>query len=215
MTKDQFIDALRQGLKKHHVTDIDDIIEDYEDYYREQQALGKSEQEIAHRLGDIKRIIADYGTTKTHQKRWFDIVAISFLALPLLIILYGLLITFIASSVTTWAIAIYYLFNVSTFEFMPSIPTGIHLGYVVWMLATSVFFLSLSIRFVATLKSMTQQYMVKQTIRIGDYHIKPIFQKLFIYSMIISLVVLVIVFILSVIHAQSFEFWHAWGWFQD
>ena len=214
MTKDQFIDALRQGLKKHNIKDVDDIIRDYEDYFKEQLSLGKKESEISLKLGDLKSIINDYAESSSNtKKKWFDLVTVGFIAIPLLIILYGLLISFFGGALATWGIAIYYLFRLDSLSFMPHIPTGVHLIYVLMMLAWSIFFFSLSIRFAATIKSMTTQYVVKQTIRIGDYHIKDIYIKLFNYSLIIGSSLFVIGYAISALIAKDFQYWHVWDWF--
>lgn len=214
MNKEQFIDTLRQGLKKHNIKDVDDIITDYEDYYKEQLSLGKTETEISMKLGDLKSIISDYAESSSNsKKKWFDLVTVGFIAIPLLIILYGLLISFIGGALATWGIAIYYLFRLDSLNFMPNIPAGVHFIYVVMMLSWSIFFFSLSIRFAATIKSMTTQYVVKQAIRIGDYQIKNIYIKLFDYSLIIGSSLFVIGYIISALIAKDFQYWHVWGWF--
>lgn len=215
MNKTTFIEQLKQGLKKHNINDIDDIVSDYENYFVEQLKNGKSEEDISFRLGDVKSIIRDYAeSSSASNKRWFDLVTIGFVAIPVIIMLYGVLIVFIGSTVATWAIAIYYLFRLETFSFMPMIPMGVHLIYVLLMLCWSVFFFTLSVRMAKTLKSMTMQYLVKQTIRIGEYHIKPIYVKLFNYSLMIGLGLFVVGYAVSAFVAKSFEYWHVWGWFQ-
>lgn len=214
MTKDQFLETLKQGLKKHNIKDVDDIVSDYQDYFVQQLALGKSESDIAAKLGDIKGIIQDYIESGTSaKKRWFDLVTVGFVAIPILIIMYGLLVVFMGATLATWAIGIYYLFRLDTLSFMPEIPLGVHLLYVLLMLTWSIFFFSLSIRFAATTKSMTTQYLVKQAIRIGDYEIKKIYIKLFNCSLIIGLILFVVVYIISAIVAKDFQYWHVWNWF--
>ena len=214
MTKDQFIETLRQGLKKHNISDVDDIIADYDDYFTQQLALGKSESDVAVRLGDIKSIIQDYTESgSSTKKKWFDLVTVGFVAIPMLIIMYGLLITFIGATIATWAISIYYLFRLDTLSFMPTIPLGVHLIYVLLMISWLIFFFSLSVRLAATTKSMTVQYIVKQAIRIGDYHIKKIYIKLFNYSLITGCILFVLGYVISSIVAKNFQYWHVWNWF--
>ena len=60
---------------------------------------------------------------------------------------------------------------------------------------------------------MTKQYIVKQSIVIGEYKKLSIYQKLSKYSFLIGMSLFVIAFIISVVSAKSFEFWHAWQWF--
>jgi hypothetical protein len=74
--------------------------------------------------------------------------------------------------------------------------------------------LSLSIRLYGVLKSMTKQFVVKQSIRIGDYVQSPIYVKIFNYSFWIMIILFFITFIVSALYAQGLEFWHVWEWFQ-
>lgn len=214
MNKEQFINNLKQGLRKHNIKDVDDIINDYENYFDEQLLIGKSEVEISNKLGNLDSIISDYAESSTKTKtKWFDLVTVGFVAIPLLIILYGLLVIFIGGALASWAVAVYYLFRLDSLAFMPPIPVGVHLLYVLLMLVWAVFFFSLSIRFAATIKSMTTQFVVKQSIRIGNYSIKKVYTKLFNYSLIIGVSLLVVVYLISSIVTKNFEFWHVWNWF--
>ena len=214
MNKITFMETLKQGLKKHNIKDIDEIMDDYEVYFINQEKQGRSEEEATLRLGDLKSIIGDYvESPKGNRRQWFDLVTIGFIAIPMLILLYGVLATFIGGSIASWAISIYYLFQVNSFSFMPDIPFGVHFLYIVTMLTWSVFFFCLSVRFAATLKSMTMQYLVKQSIRIGDYQIKDIYVKLFKYSLLIGTLLLVLTYAVSALVAKDFQYWHVWGWF--
>jgi uncharacterized membrane protein len=214
MNKKTFIETLRRGLKNKGIKDIDDILEDYETYFYNQLQSGKSEDEIANRLGDINKIIDDYKTSfEGKRNQWFDYVSIGFIAVPMLIILYGLLIIFIGTIITTWAIAIYYLFQINTFSFLPTIPLGVHLLYVLTFLSFSLLFFSLSVHFFVHLKSMTTQYLVRQSIRIGYYQVKSIYRNILKYSAIISTISILLTYIVSAILAQDLQYWHVWNWF--
>ena len=215
MTKQQFIEHLEKGLKSHHVSEVSDIIEDYVVYFDEQLALGKKEEDIALSLGDIDSIIEDYASySKGSKKHWFDLVAISFIAIPLLILNYGVLITFGASSLAFWGGAIYYLFGLDTFSFMPMIPLLPKIGFILVLLSSAMFMFALSVRYYGILKSMTKQYVVKQAIRIGEFPQKDIDQKIFKYSGLLTLILTILGYIIAAIVAKDFQFWHQWDWFE-
>jgi uncharacterized membrane protein len=214
MNKKTFTETLRRGLKNNGIKDMNDILEDYEAYFYNQLQLGKNEDEIANRLGDVKKIIDDYKNSSERKKnQWFDYVSVGFIAVPMLVMLYGLLFIFVGTIISSWAIAIYYLFQLNSFSFMPAIPLGVHLLYVLTFLAFSAFFFSLSVRFFAHLKSMTTQYIVKQSIRIGYYQVRSIYKKIFKYSIIIGIISIMLTYIVSAILAQDLQFWHVWNWF--
>jgi uncharacterized membrane protein len=215
MNKITFLETLEKGLKNRQVHDIKEIIDDYQEYFDLQIASGKKEEEIAIYLGSIDSIISDYADNQSgNKKKWFELVTISFVALPMLIMSYGLLITFAASSIAFWGIAVYLTFNIRTLDFMPMIPLLPKVFYILTALITCVFMFSLSIRLYGVLKSMTKQYVVKQSIRIGEFVQSPIYIKIFKISFLLMVILFIITYVLSALVAKSFEYWHVWRWFQ-
>jgi hypothetical protein len=73
---------------------------------------------------------------------------------------------------------------------------------------------SFSVRFYGILKSMTKQYVVKQSIRIGEYKQSPIYIKIFNMSFWMMIALLFVTYAVSALVAKSFQYWHVWGWFQ-
>jgi uncharacterized membrane protein len=214
MNKQQFLDALHQGLKKHHVNDIDDIINEYHEFFHIQLEKGKKEDDVALMLGDVTSIISDYaGISKRSTKTWFDLVAIGLVAIPLLILGYGLWVVLVATSLSFWGISIYYLFDLDSLSFMPFIPKGVHLFYVLTSLSYTLMFFGLSVRLWVTLKSMMTQFLAKQSIRIGEYQMKKIYVVLLKYSFFIGIGLLAITYIVSWLVAKNPEYWHVWKWF--
>jgi len=214
MNKIEFLTTMEKELKKKNITDVEDIIEDYKEYFDQHIALGQKEEDISSFIGDIQSIIDDYEVVdQKNHKKWFELVTVSVIALPLLILSYGVLIVTAASVLAFWAIAIYYLFGVSSFSFMPIIPLFPRLFYIASALSASVMMFSFSVRYYGMLNSMTKQYIVKQTIRIGDYVIPLIYKKILKISIISFIVLFVVTFIVSVISAGSVQYWHEWQWF--
>ena len=214
MNKSEFLATMEKELKKRNVTDVEDIIEDYREYFDQHIALGQKEEDISSFIGDIKSIIEDYVIVdQRNHKKWFELVTVSVIALPLLIMSYGFLIVTAASALAFWAIAIYYIFNVSSFSFMPVIPFIPKIFYILSSLSASALMFSFSIRYYGMLNSMTKQYIVKQTIRIGDFVIPKIYQNIFKISLISFMILFVVTFIVSVISAGTIQYWHEWQWF--
>ena len=56
MTKNQFIDLLKEELKHNNVPDAEDIIEEYEQHFSFKLADGYSEEKISAKLGDPKSL---------------------------------------------------------------------------------------------------------------------------------------------------------------
>jgi uncharacterized membrane protein len=214
MNKIEFLSQLEKELKKHNVSDITEIIDDYREYFDQQLSIGQKEDSIASYIGDIQSIVDDYVMIdKGNHKKWFELVTVSVIALPLLILSYGVLIVTAASAVAFWAIAIYYLFNVSSFSFMPLIPLVPRFFYIACSLSAAVLMFSFSVRYYGMLNSMTKQYIVKQTIRIGEYAIPSVYQKILKISAISFVILFIASFIVSVISAGTLQYWHEWHWF--
>jgi uncharacterized membrane protein len=215
MTKVGCLQYLEKGLKAKHVKDVNEIITDYQEYIEKQVALGKKEVDVVASIGDLDSIIHDYVEMKDgSRKQWFEMVTISMVALPLLIINYGLLIVLIGSALSFWGIAVYYTFGIETLSFMPMIPVFPKVGFIVLALASAVFMMSTSVRFYAILKSMTKQYIVKQAIRIGEYVQSPVYEKIFKISLLVMVTLLVVTYAVSAIVAKDLQFWHIWEWFE-
>jgi len=60
MNKNEFINELKAELIKNKISDIEDIIEEYEEHFAFKIDEGKSEEEIAIKLGEPKTIAKEY-----------------------------------------------------------------------------------------------------------------------------------------------------------
>lgn len=69
MTKQQFIETLEIELKRRNISEISDIIEEYEQHFAFKLADGYAEEEIAAKLGDPKGIAAQYDASPAEGKR--------------------------------------------------------------------------------------------------------------------------------------------------
>jgi len=215
MTKDHFINTLKLALQDRKVKDIDEIINDYLDHVDESVASGISESQSVKALGDIESIANDYGTyQKMHKnKRMFEIITSSTYAIPMLILLYASSILFMISTLVSWSLGIYFIFNITTFSFIPVLIPGINILYGALFIAFSFYLFSVSVKLFSFSKSMVMQFFVKKNLRIGHYVLKGIYTKLFNISLIITFILLILSFIISVIVTGEWEFWHYWQWF--
>lgn len=214
MDKQAFLTKLEKELKKRKVKDIDEIIDEYQDYIDHQIQAGKKEKNIISFIGEIDSIVEAYNQDDIeHKHRWFDIVATSLFAIPILIMMYGLLIGFIGLVISSWAISIYYIFSLSSLDFMPYIPLIPKFGFILTFLSFSLLMALCSYRYFLLIKSMTNQFVVKQKIVVGKYEVKQKYMKLMKRVSIVFTVLIILTFIVSIISAKSLEYWHVWEWF--
>lgn len=68
MTKAEFLNALRIELEKHQVSNISEIISDYEEHFAHGLSAGKSELDIVAKLGEPDTIAKAHQTENLIQK---------------------------------------------------------------------------------------------------------------------------------------------------
>jgi len=69
MTRSQFLDQLRRGLAGLRPEEVNDIIGDYNVHFDEGLAHGRSEEEIAEKLGDPMRLAREL-RAEAHVRAW-------------------------------------------------------------------------------------------------------------------------------------------------
>ncbi|QWB95185.1 hypothetical protein KHQ89_04235 [Mycoplasmatota bacterium] len=147
------------------------------------------------------------------NKRMFEIITSSTYAVPMLLLLYASSILFMISTLVSWSLGVYFIFNITTFSFIPVLIPGINILYGALFIAFSFYLFSVSVKLFSFSKSMVMQFFVKKNLRIGHYVLKGIYTKLFNISLIITFILLILSFIISVIVTGEWEFWHYWQWF--
>ncbi|MFA5471426.1 MAG: DUF1700 domain-containing protein [Acholeplasmataceae bacterium] len=214
MDRHAFLMSLEKELKKRKIDDVSDIIDEYNDYIIHQLELGKKEKNIIAFIGDVKSIANAYVDDEVVSKtKWFDVVATSIFAIPILILMYGFFIALICLVIASWSIAIYYLFGLNSLQFMPSVPLVPSIGFILTLLSFAFLVYLLSYRYFLLVKSMTNQFIVKQKIVVGKYELNKSHIRLTKIAMITFFGFMFISYLIAMIYAKSFEFWHVWQWF--
>ena len=215
MTKDMFLTQLKEGLKKAHIHDLEEIIEEYTTHFDVELNLGKHESDIAKSLGDIDSIIKDYVMFEEKRKnpRLFTLITSSIVAVPLLFMMYGVYVVIIAGTITSWSLGVYYLFSLSSLSFLPTLIFGLNFAYSLLFFSIAIWMFSSSTLMINWLKSLTKQYFLRGSVRVGAYHVKKVYTNMFKWSGYISLLFMVIVYALSWFLAGTAGFWHEWHWF--
>jgi uncharacterized membrane protein len=69
MTRDQFLTAMRHGLKGLPASTVEELVADYETHFAEAQSAGRSEAAVAEALGDPARLARELKAA-VGLKRW-------------------------------------------------------------------------------------------------------------------------------------------------
>ena len=85
MNKKEFLDELRKELKKNNVSDIEEIIEEYDNHFNYKLEEGRTEEEIAKKLSPPQEIAKEFmenKPTNTKSDKSIKILGITLLSLP-------------------------------------------------------------------------------------------------------------------------------------
>lgn len=146
MTKDQFMNKLKQHLKKIPKQDLDDILWDYEEYFQNAQNDGKLEHEIVQSLGSPKQLAKELlATYYINEVQKYDSVGNIFRAVWAgvglgflnLIFILGPFIAMVATVAAFWITAFVFVLT----PFLVILKAAISIESFIWF----EFFLALSL----------------------------------------------------------------------
>lgn len=234
MNKNEFIRELRKQLEKENISDIDEIINDFEEHFEFRMEEGKTEEEIVKKIGNPKDIAIDYTNqsmkkekTKKSIAAAAGLVFLDIFLSPIFIFLWASVIAMGVLSITLLTLGFCLALSINIANLIPNMPyvTSILFGI-------SMFGLSIS-SFIGTFYMF--QYMkqwgkvffrwqenilnkfIYPSLSMHPKISKRISSKLKLINMItivIFIAFMMVGFIYSMISSGSLGFWHAWGWFQ-
>ena len=233
MTKNEYLDQLRQELKKYNVADMDDIISEYEQHFAFKLADGYSEEEIAAKLGAPKTIASQFDGLKDKGKTstgagFFTKLALFFTAIfetMFYILFLAWNIALGASAVAVLVLGICLIVNFNIANLIPYMP---YFGSL--LLGISVLGLSgiFSVATVYCFAFLSQ--MIKASVRwhknvlgaaLPPLPFNPQFEPktkrtlrtFLLWSVIVFGVMFVVAMTVLMLQAGALGFWHHWNWF--
>lgn len=236
MNKQTFMDELIKGLSAGHVEDADDILAQYEEHFMRKNADGYTEEEIASKLGDPAVIAEEYEAQPNARspKKANIPLAIGFAFLDIFAVLFF-------AVAFAWVIALLvgalsFLFTGFCLVAVPAFPPGVliipyipyvsgamlgiailSLGVLMGVL-TAYSFLLAKKSAAAFFKWQKALYSGKKTVPYAVFPLangkpKRVLRRITLTALAVFAVLFAAAFILMVIQAGTFGFWHKWGWF--
>ncbi|MGI6622126.1 MAG: DUF1700 domain-containing protein [Acetivibrionales bacterium] len=238
MNRNEFIETLTKKLRENNISDIDEIIAEYEEHFNFKLSDGYSEEEIAALLGNPEEIALQYTPgnvdNKTGGKKaiiitglvFADIFAGAFFALFFTwIILMG------AFTIASATIGMCYIGRFNIYSLIPPVPyywCGI--VYAVMFLSLAVLSGIGTIYCVSYCRQLMRAYgrFHKNCIEsasgkamLPPLHTHPKFSAkthrmlrgIALIMLAVFAVTFVLAYVLSAIAAGALEFWHEWNWF--
>jgi uncharacterized membrane protein len=235
MNKQTFMDELKKGLGARGVEDLEDILADYEEHFARKTADGYSEEETARKLGNPKDLANEYkaGGEAPRKRAYFPralgAIFLDLIVVPLLIVAFAWV-----AGIAAGALAI--LFAGLCLIASPLLPEGMliipYMPYVPGALlggsfvAFGLLFAALTAYSALLVGKTTAAYFRWHRYaltgkRTAPYAVFPLalnktrrgFRLLTLVSAAAFLVLCTAAFVMMVLDAGNFEFWHVWGWF--
>ena len=233
MTQNEYLSELKKELKKQNISDIEDIISEYDEHFKFKINEGLTEEEIAINLPKPKEIANEYAEIKTPTNKSEKVaktIGITFLSIPVTlayILLFASVIVLGAFSVACVLIGFCLITTINIASLIPYIPY------------LSSLILGISFLCLAVLSFIETFYAFKYIVQWSKIYIKwcnnvthnnhsllptmhpQISKKLSFILKLISIIALigfVVTFALGYgtmcLSAKSFEPWHVWNWFK-
>ena len=232
MTKNEFILQLSNELKKNRINDIDEIIIDFEEHFAFKLEEGKTEEEIARKMGNPVDIAKDYlNQAKATKERGnavvkIGLVIIDFFTYLAFVIMWLSVLVLGAFALVMLTLGVLLLTTANIADLIPSMPY------------LSSFIMSISSFALAVISCIGTIYLVLYIMQwqkayqrwrknVLNKNIYPSLSKhpklskkmastlklLNMFGVIIFVSTFIIGYLVSSLIARSFEFWHVWNWF--
>lgn len=232
MTKNEFLEKLRFELKRNSVSDIEEIMSDFEEHFALKYDEGKTEEEIVARLGSPEGIASEYGKTDVKINKFekgAKLTLVSLMSVPLTLIYILMWSAFVVVGVFAIACLVLGFCLITTINIAGLIPFVPYFSSL--LLGISTLGLSLlsavgTVYIFLYVRQWGKVYLRWSKNYVNNSHLpslskqpqlsKKTTYRLKILSMI-GLVTFVAAFVAGYLamclSAGSFEPWHIWNWF--
>lgn len=234
MTKQDYLNELKNELAKADVVDAEEILAEYEQHFRFKLADGFTEQEIAEKLGVPAQIAIQYfgipGEKKASSgKKFFLVLWLSIIGI-FEVMLYGAFLCFtvalFAASLVPAAFGIEFIAGVNYLNILPPVPYGGAIVFGITLLALSVILVVFAIYCFAYLRQMVRASLRwrKNLMRAETLPLLPMspqfkpkarrtLRTILLWAVLAFAISFVAGFTALALYTHSFGFWHALGWF--
>lgn len=226
MNKTTFIKKLTSGLKGLGINDSQEVVKDYEAHFENEEAKGKTEEEIAKELGVVSDILADFESGKAvyRSKKTLNLISVVILDIFSYSLMFGLYLTIITGftiSLISLISSFYLVLNLDMLDFIPYMTSLFSIFSGLVMLAFAGLTLNLSI--------LLTKYCNELMRRLFNWHkemlseqphipwkkvVYPaIFIRLSLYCVLGVIILLITTYLIGALSTQDLQFWHQWNWF--
>ncbi len=234
MTKQEYMTKLSAELKKNNVADANEIITEYEQHFLFKLADGYAEEEIAAKLAAPAQIAIQFAGLPGERKRTKGKKAFIVLGLSLTgifeIVLYAAFFCFIAAlfcaTLAPAALGAELIAGVNFMNLLPPMPYSAAVIMGVMLLSLSVLLFIAALFCFAFLRQIVRASLRWRKNLLGKEALPPLplspqfspkakraIRGVFLWAVMIFGIASVAGYTLLMLETQSWEFWHALGWF--
>jgi len=227
MNKKAFIQSLRSGLDRMGIADAEDVVRDYETHFDTELAQGKSEQEIAKELGDVRQILADFAPEKPIESAPGRgaalaglILADLFVWMILAVLMLGIFIP-IGLGVGGLGTGIYFFSQMDFISVFPAMPIPVSLCFGLTFLALGFWGFSATYFYARFLRLTLRKYsrwgqrvLGKANPPLPWKSPSAFWKTTFSVSGLAVAILFVLACVIAAASAGGLEFWHVWHWFE-
>jgi len=232
MNKKEYLDELKKELKLNNISEIDDILSEYEEHFKFKLEEGLTEEEISKKLSSPKEIAKEYISNNVSINKFekgVKATGITFLSIPLsmiYILMWCAVVALGAFSVATLGLGFCLTATINIASLIPYIPymSSLIVGLAslglsllsaigtIYMFVYVKFCGSIYIKWCKNIVNGTHYLVVSKNPNFS----KKVSSKLKLLAMI-GLIVFGVMLLLGYftmsLQANSLEFWHVWNWF--
>lgn len=235
MTKTEYLEELKKELINNGVTDIDDIISEYQDHFTFKAEEGYTEDEIAKKLSSPKEIASEYAKTTTapkdQSKKAVSVAIVSAISVPLAavyMLMWASVAVLAGFTLVSFLTSFCLITTINICGVLPAMPYAC--AFVLGIACIAIFAITCigTIYLFMYVKHWGKIYLrwCKNLVNGNNYpsvSMHPqISKKFYSVTKLITIIALVtfistilIGYFLMCIISKSFEPWHVWNWFID
>lgn len=232
MKRNEFLDSLRKELEKNRVEVIDDILLEFEDHFDHRLEEGKTEEEVARRIGNPVDLAKDYAQPTKHKTKsgsWIAIIGLIFLDLfvfPLILTAWISVLVLLVFGISAIVLGVVMLLSLNIASLIPSMPYLSSMLFGIAILGMSLLSLLGTWTLSGSVRQWTKAYFrfhgnawfQKSSLPIPlqprvSKKMAWVLRNLNTIALVMMVVFMVAGYLVSALSAGSFEFWHVWHWF--
>lgn len=239
MNKKEFMDIMKNSLLESGISDMEDILNEYEEHFLFKMADGFSEEEVSLKLGDpkelAKQFVQEAPVIKVKKKnRFLTGLGLGFLDIfvgCIFLVLFIGVIALAAVAISSATAGVLLITKMNIASLLPVMPYKSAVMFSVGLIALAIlvfitvvygflWFKQLLVSYSRFHKNCMAKasnkavYPAKATFLQVSGKLKRTLRGTILVSLVIFLVAFIGGYTISALEAKALEFWHVWEWFQ-